>query len=87
MKGYPWECGPSVSPSEYGVTIVNSHGEIVCSTYEEHAAVLCAAPEMLEALKEAYEAMREPHGEWKDVRENKALPNVRAAIAKAEGSK
>ena len=27
-------------------------------------------------LSEAYNALREPHGEWKDVRENKVIPKI-----------
>ena len=34
-----------------------------------------------EALLKAYGAMTEPHGEWKDARENAALPIIRDALA------
>lgn len=45
------------------------------------------APVLAEALLKAYDAMREPHGEWQDVKINQALPVARAALHAFEKAK
>lgn len=64
--------------------------EIVRMERKEHAIDLArlrsSHARLLEAAKQAYDALRAPTGdqqEWKDVLENKALPVLRAAIAEA----
>ena len=84
MKSLPWEIKRSVSSSEYGVTIVNSRREIVCSTYEEYAKLLKAAPALLLALQRL-KADALAILQHKTVRAfDETLAEVDAAIAEAE---
>jgi hypothetical protein len=55
----------------------------ICAVYlEEHARMICAAPEMLEAL-ESFLYPDNPD-DWQDVLIEQ-IPRLRAAIAKAKG--
>jgi hypothetical protein len=53
---------------------------------QANARLIAAAPELLEALKLAVQAMRAPMDEWKGEVERRALDTANAAIAKATGS-
>jgi hypothetical protein len=52
---------------------------------EEHALLITAAPEMLEALQEALSCLGRKRPEWRDQTEMNVYSNIKAAIAKAEG--
>jgi hypothetical protein len=85
--------GPSLSDA----TFLFAHGDVIGKVYESagqgnsqaNACLAAAAPDLLEALREAMSAVRVFHGpvDWEIYRDRSPeMQRWRAAIAKATGS-
>jgi hypothetical protein len=95
----PWSCrgslGPHSNPHLKGPHIVEDAGGTQIAIMNgwstdktaANARLIAEAPALLEALLEAYDAMREPHGDWHDERCNRAIIRASAVIKKATGEK
>lgn len=89
----PWEALPYTGAGEYGsyailpcdLRLRSINPDIAAVEQKADAELIAAAPEMLEALKEALSYHANTYAEWRDEAEMNIYSNMKAAVDKAEG--